>query len=175
MRYMSTDKLMKDYTPLKRWIFTKFHSYFPTYEGKSELQSQIEYEFLSLVRGYDPRRGVDFPGYIKQILNQRIYHWVTKQNNLHKQETTVEEVWDVVKEQGFDEQEFEVVHALLSVNPSHIVGKKRRKLLNDILVHRKTLEEIADEEGVEVRVIRLRLHFLAEKLTQLYDESHASS
>ncbi len=173
MKYMSTEKLVKEYTPLKRWIFTKFHSYFQTYEGKSELQSQIDFEFLSLVRGYDPRRGVDFPGYIKQILNQRIYHWVTKQNNLHKQETSVEEVWDVVKEQSFYEQEFEVIHALLSVDPTLIVGKKRRRLLEDVLVHRKTLEEIAESEGVDVRVIRLRLHFLAEKLTQIQESQTA--
>ena len=42
--------------------------------------------------------------------------------------------------------------------------------MKDVLVHGKSLEEIAGIEGVDVKVVRLRLHFLCKKLIEHNEE-----
>ena len=79
--YLDTNKLIEDYSPLMKSIyktFSKFNNLFHTAQDFEDLESQIQYEFLRLCSEYNPARGVDFPGFIKFHLQQRVYHHVTK-------------------------------------------------------------------------------------------------
>lgn len=158
------ERLLEEYSNFIKAIQKKYNAYLSNPEDKAELHSQIQLEFLKLVEEYDTRRGVDFPGYIKMMLPQRVYHYVMKNVDFNKREVSCEEVYDVIPEAYDSDLEIELVEAIASLNSTAIIGSKRSRLLESLLIERKTLEEIAEEEGVEVKVIRLRFHFLCKKL-----------
>lgn len=134
-----------------------------------DLFAQAQLQFIELVKEYDSRRGVDFPGYIKIMLPKRFYHYVIKQTETHNKEllqladkpTLDSDVPDYLYE-----KELELIEGFASLNRGVVSGKKRNQLVDDILIHRKTIEEIAAEEGVTTKVIRLRLHFLCKRIME---------
>jgi RNA polymerase sigma factor (sigma-70 family) len=168
--YLDPEKLHKDYQPLVKSLYKKFSTYFDNHEDRQELYGQIEFEFNRLVMRYDPRRGVDFPCYIKRMLNQRVYHWVTKTTKVTSTEMCVDEVYNDANDIITEDALFERAEAMASLDNNLVLGKKQRSLMQDVLVHGKSLEEIASEEGIDVKVIRLRLHFLCKKLVEHNDE-----
>lgn len=160
-----TETLLIKYEPLIKSIFKKFHVYFNSNDDKLELYTQIQFEFIKLINEYDPRRGVDIPCFLKRMLNLRVYHYVTKCLNLKNRETNYENVYKVVEEQSEEEEYyFDKAEAIASLDKNLVLGVKQRKLMSDILIYNKTLNEIAKEENVDIKVIRLRLHFLCQKL-----------
>lgn len=168
--YLDPEKLHKDYLPLIKSLYKKFHTYFDNPDDRMELYGQIEYEFNRLVMRYDPRRGVDFPCYIKRMLNQRVYHWVTKMNKVSSTEYCVDDVFADSYNEACTDDLFERAEAIASLSDKIVLGKKQRSLMKDVLVHGKSLEEIAGIEGVDVKVVRLRLHFLCKKLIEHNEE-----
>ena len=183
--YLDIDKLYEQYKPLMSSIFKKFVKYtnaLKNTQDYEDLKSQIELEFVKLCNEYTPTRGVDFPGFIKMHLQQRVYHYVTK---LQKR-TSME---GVVTSKPFEDSEqpmvnldnslelidedtikdFDKIEALSSLDWRAITGKKHRHLLEAVLYEGKTIEEIAELEGVSVKVVRLRLHFACERLKEFND------
>ena len=59
---------------------------------------------------------------------------------------------------------------MVSLDDGLPLGEKQNRLMKGILIYKKTLEEIAEEEGVEVKVIRMRLHFLCKKLIEHHEK-----
>ena len=79
--FLDTDALLERFGPLLKSIHRRFLSYqgiFLNSEDISDLYSQILFEFIRLRQSFDPKRGVDFTGYIKFHLQQRVYHYVMK-------------------------------------------------------------------------------------------------
>lgn len=186
---LDVEALYKQYKPLMKSIYKKFSHYNNVFTSDSDfedLQRQIEFEFVRLCREYDPTRGVDFPGFIKSHLQQRVYHYVTKFKKTQYKEIVSPPKTDEDTESYMDfsntdelvdmdaDKAIERVEALACLNWDIISGKKHRKLINDILYNQKTLEEIAQEEHVSLKTIRLRLHFVCKKLIE-YEESQQDS
>ena len=99
--FLDTEALLERFEPLLRSIHKKFCSYdgvFNTAEDQADLWAQIQYEFLRLRQTFDPRRGVDFPGYLKFHLQQRVYHYVTKQQKLSNMEQPIKSYSDDFEE-----------------------------------------------------------------------------
>jgi hypothetical protein len=67
-------------------------------------------------------------------------------------------------------KDFEKVEALASLDWRAINGKKHRHLLEAILYEGKSIEDIAESEGVPIKVVRLRLHFACERLKEFNDK-----
>lgn len=163
-KYLSPDKLAEDYEPLIKTVYKRFNTYFENYNDKLDLYNQVYLEFMILVNEYDPRRGVDFPCYIKRMLNQRVYHYITKQLKTTNSETPMEDMSDFSVPDITSQDDFERIECLENLDTSIVLGKKQRELMEGILLRKKSLEELAEEEGVNVKTIRLRLHFLSKKL-----------
>lgn len=163
------ETLLKQYNPLIKAVYSKFRGYYKTQFEQEDLLSQVNQEFIQLVNEYDPRRGVDIPCYLKKMLNLRVYHYVTKTLDLKNHES-VSDSFEDYKEISKNVEDtdafsaYEKADALQSIDPDLPMGTKQQKLLVDILMKEKTPQQIADEEGVDVKVVRLRLHFLCEKL-----------
>lgn len=184
--YLDIDKLYEQYKPLMNSIFKKFTKYTNVFHDSSDyedLKSQIEFEFVKLCNEYTPTRGVDFPGFIKMHLQQRVYHYVTKLQKRVSMETTVtsrtfddsdqpmmdlDNSLELVDEDAM--KDFEKIEALASLDWRAITGKKHRHLLEAILYEHKSIEEIAELEGVPIKVVRLRLHFACERLKEFNDK-----
>lgn len=180
--YLDVEKLMIAYTPLMKSIykrFSKFNNLFHSQADYEDLEAQIQFEFVKLCNEYNPARGVDFPGFIKFHLQQRVYHHVTKLQKVRQKETLAyTREYDGEQDDSIDfnnSQElidedaikaFERVEALACLDWSVVSGKKHKWLIEAVLFEHKTLEEIAAEEGVGIKVIRLRLYFACNYLME---------
>lgn len=161
------EKLMEKYKPLIFSVYKRLHPMLRDKGDKEDLMSQINMIFARLVVEYDPRRGVDFPYYIKRMLELRAYHYVTKELKVKNKEVLTESFTnDEVTYGEISDKEFDDIINLLSWDDNFTLGKKQKRLFIGLLVEHKSLKELAEEEGVDVSVLHTRMHFLLKKLQQ---------
>lgn len=167
--HLEPSYLFYKYEPLRMALYSKFNNLMANHADKEDLMSSIDQIFLQLVSEYDPNRCVDFPYYIKRMLDLRTYHHVTKYlKNVNKESYVEEEI--VVADESID-RILERIIDLHSIDPNIQLGDKHRRLMVGVLIERKTLKELAEEEGVPVNRLHARLYFLLSKLSKVH-ESH---
>ena len=79
--FLDTEALLERFSPLIKSIHKRFMAYngvFLHSEDTYDLYNQIVLEFLRLRKNFDPKRGIDFTGFMKFHLQNRVYHWVMK-------------------------------------------------------------------------------------------------
>ena len=167
------DALLKAYKPLILSTYKKYHPTFRRKAEKEELMQEIRSTFIRLVYEYDPRRGVDFPYYIKRMLNFRTYHYVTKTAKqksielLHKTDSSGQS-YNAYSE-GEDLETEELIDQFVELeswDDEFPIGKKQKQLFVGLIVEGKSLKQLAEEEGVEISILHTRVHFLLKKLRQ---------
>lgn len=175
--FLNIDFLIQKYTPLLKSL----HRYFCSYSGIldqpsdiDDLYKQIEFEFIRLAKRYDPRRGVDFSGYIKLNLRHRIFYYVIKNQSQQKSEllllqdadssesieidSLVNELYDESTEQAT--LRFEAIN---SIPWDEITSDLDKFIIMEILNH-KSLEEIAKEKRMNISTIKQRFDKLCTHL-----------
>ncbi len=168
--HLEPEYLYHKYDPLRRAVFNKFKSKMNNTADKEDLISTIDQIFFQLVSEYDPHRGVDFPYYIKRMLDLRTYHHVTKYlKNVNKEIFREDDTEMVIEDESFHEI-FQRVIDLNSIDPTLELGEKHRQLMVGVLIERKTLKEIAMEEGVPVDRLHARIYFLIRKLRNSHEK-----
>ena len=187
--FLDKEFLLEKFTPL----IQSLHRYFCSYAGildqpadVADLYSQIQLEFLKLIQKYDPKRGVDFPGYVQFNLRHRVYYYVTRLQNrknrellLHRQEHSDnpvdiddiggESIWDKPDESV--SQDIFRMEAIASIPWKDIPEESDRQLIRDILIEHKTLHEIALSRRVLVKVVQQQFNKLCEFLIDRYRKS----
>lgn len=73
-----SDRLFHQYSNLRWSVYNKHKDSFNDETTRAELQSYIDEQFIKLVKEYEINGAVDFPGYIKTKLNQRVKHTFVK-------------------------------------------------------------------------------------------------
>jgi len=169
--YLEPDSVFKQYAPFRKTIFKRFHNQMRSYVDKDELISVINEQFYKLVQEYNSQRGIDFPCYIKKMLPLRVYHFVTKhQRDTTRELITIEENSDVFV--NVEDQEYNKILQYIidmnSIDNSIKLGKKHRSLMIGLLVDKKTIRELAADEGVPTDIIHARLYFLIKKFRDEY-------
>lgn len=175
--FLNIDFLIQKYAPLLKSL----HRYFCSYSGIldqpsdiDDLYKQIEFEFIRLAKRYDPRRGVDFSGYIKLNLRHRIFYYVIKNQSQQKSEllllqdadssesieidSLVNELYDESTEQAT--LRFEAIN---SIPWDEITSDLDKFIIMEILNH-KSLEEIAKEKRMNISTIKQRFDKLCNHL-----------
>lgn len=164
---LEPEYLYHKYEPLRKAVFKKFRDKMTNDADRQDLICVIDQIFLQLVSEYDPNRGVDFPYYIKRMLDLRTYHHVTKfLANVNRETFTEEEL--LIEDDSFEEILQRIID-LNSMDPSIVLGDKHRKLMVGVLIERKTLKELADEEGVPPDRLHARLYFLLKRMRKEYE------
>ena len=171
--FLNIETLLYKYTPLLKSL----HRYFCSYSGIldklddiEDLYNQIELEFIRLARRYDPKRGVDFSGYIKFNLRHRIYYWVIKMQEQKNAELLYfnldDDDNDVEAEVEDETSAYEMmkIDALNSIPWDKITNPVHLSLIKDVLVHHKSLEEIAKENRVALQVVSTQFDELCDFL-----------
>jgi RNA polymerase sigma factor (sigma-70 family) len=161
--------LYKKYEPLRKSIFNKFKDRMSNQADKEDLISTIDIIFIQLVNEYDPNRGVDFPFYIKRMLDLRTYHHVTKYLKNVNKETYTDGYGVIIEDEGFEDI-FNRIIDLYSIDPDLQLGEKHRNLMIGILIEGKSIQQLAEEEGVDPERLHARQYFLIKKLKKLYEE-----
>lgn len=180
--FLDMDYLLLRFNPLIQSIAKYFISYDGMFEQKCEIEdlyAVIQFQFVELVRKFDPNRGVDFTGYIKFHLRQRVYHYVTKlqkqqgkEKLLHIKEDTendnmsINTFKDNYVEEVDDkwEEEFNRSEAIASIPWDKITDPEQLELINMFLIQRKPIEEYALEKKVSIKSVSEKLEKLCELL-----------
>lgn len=165
--HLEPQYLFDKYEPLRKSMLNKFKDRMTNEADRDDLFSTINAIFIDLVNEYDPNRGVDFPYYIKRMLEFRTYHHVTKYSKNVNKESYGDEL--IIEDDSYEEILQRIVD-LYSIDPTIQLGDKHRQLMIGVLIHRKSLKEIAEEEGVPADRIHARLYFLLKKLRKVYEE-----
>ena len=183
--FLDTEALLERFEPLLRSIHKKFCSYdgvFNTPEDQADLWAQIQYEFLRLRQTFDPRRGVDFPGYLKFHLQQRVYHYVTKQQKLSNTEQPMRVYSDDFEEKPrelekmpelVDEETpaaMERTEAIESI-PWDRLSEEQAELVREIIFNKKLVETIAKERKVSIKSVKTQLDEICELFIKIHQES----
>lgn len=185
------NRLLEDYKPLILSVYKKRNHYFRNAQDKEDFMSQLYMIFTNLVYEYDPSRGVDFPFYIKRMLELRAGHYITKHNKRMSREflsssdslgeghevTGTAGMYEAVPDSHinqFTDETAELLEDILSVeswdDAALSLGKKQEQLFLGILRDNKTPRELADAEGVSISTIHTRMHFLTKKLKEHQSE-----
>lgn len=167
--HLEPEYLFNKYEPLRKSIFNKFKDKMANMSDREDLFSTINQIFIQLVTEYDPNRGVDFPFYIKRMLDLRTYHHVTKYLRSSNKEQYGDENGLIIEDTSFDEI-FNRIVDLNSIDPDLELGQKHRELMIGVLIHRKSLKQLAEEEGVPPDRLHARLYFLIRKLRKLHED-----
>lgn len=180
--FLDTEMLIERFEPLLKSIHKHFCSYggiFDQPDDVDDLYNQIVFEFLRLKRSFDPKRGVDFPGYIKFHLQQRVYHYVTKRQKLVNNEQPVKTYGEnnedqLVELENFnnlvDEDtvlEFEKTEALASI-PWDDLSEEDAELIRDVLFNKETIESIAKRRKTSMKSVKQHLDSVCNRLIDLY-------
>lgn len=186
--FLDKEFLLEKFTPL----IQSLHRYFCSYAGIldqpddiSDLYSQIQLEFLRLVQRYDPKRGVDFPGYVQLNLRYRVYYYVNKLQNRQNREhllfrsdhsdnpLDIDDVGDTIWDKPDEsvEQEIYRMEAIASIPWEDIHDELDRQLIREILVEHKTLHEIALSRKVMIKTVQQQFNRLCEFLIQHHQQS----
>lgn len=168
--HLEPEYLYHKYELLRKAVFNKHKDQMPNKADKEDLMSTIDQIFLQLVSEFDPNREVDFPYYIKKMLELRTYHYITKFVRAHNKEVYNSDDTEIVVEDESFHEVFERIVDLNSIDPDIELGEKHRQLLIGVLIHRKTLKELADEEGVPIGRLHARLYFLLKKFKGVHEK-----
>lgn len=172
--YLDINQLLIDYAPLMKSVyktFSKFNNLYTSLDDYEDLKAQIQYEFVKLCQEYNPARGVDFPGYIKFHFQQRVYHYVTKLQKTKQKELVIysrDNDGESEDSINFENTElmadrdadiaFNRAEALACLDWNALPNKKCRRLVESILFEGKTIEQLAADEGIPVKTMRLRYY-----------------
>ncbi|UNY49111.1 hypothetical protein sp82g_174 [Bacillus phage SP82G] len=169
--HFDPEYLFKKYELLRKSVYKKFKDKMINQSDREDLMGTIDQIFLQLVSEYNPNRGVDFPYYIKRMLELRTYHHITKYLKRINGETSlyvknedgeVLELQDTIADIHAEEI-FSRIVDLHSINPYMELGEKHRNLMIGLFIRKKTLQELAQEEGVPLDRLHARLYFLIRK------------
>lgn len=177
--------LLEQYKPLIFSIYKKKNYIFKTSYDKEDFISQLHLIFTSLVYEYDPARGVDFPYYIKRMMELRSGHYITKYIKHHQREVTIQhETANFNKDRAqfdelggaedfLDEEMLDVLMVESWDDTDLALGDKHENLFKGILGDNKTFKQIAEEEGVSISTLHTRMHFLVKKLREHADRNQS--
>lgn len=175
--FLNMDFLLQKYAPLLKSL----HRYFCSYSGildqpvdVDDLYKQIEFEFIKLAKKYDPRRGVDFSGYIKLNLRHRVFYYVIKNQSQQKTELLLLQAadsddaieMDSLVDNLYDESTENAMRRIEAVNSipwDKITSDLDKSMILDILNH-KSLEDIAKEKRMSLVNVKQRFDRLCEFL-----------
>lgn len=182
--FLDTEALLERFEPLLRSIHKKFCAYdgvFNTPEDQTDLWAQIQYEFLRLRQTFDPRRGVDFPGYLKFHLQQRVYHYVTKQQKLANTEQPMKAYSDDFEEKPrelenmpelIDEETPAAMERTVAIEsiPWDRLSEEQAELVREIIFNKKLVETIAKERKVSIKSVKTQLDEVCELFIKIHQE-----
>lgn len=110
------ERLLKDYTNLRKKIYNTYSPAFTDMATKEELKSYIDEQFVKLVKEYDINSPVDFPGYISKKLKLRVKQSFVKnkfkdrgREQLMKKDNGIESLLDVQSETHPEDASYEVI------------------------------------------------------------------
>lgn len=170
--------LLEQYKPLIYSIYKKRNYIFKNGYDKEDFLSQLHLIFTSLVYEYDPGRGVDFPFYIKRMMELRSGHYITKYIKHHKREVTIRsETANFNKDRTqfdelgtaddyLDDEMLKVLDVESWSDDDLALGVKHQELFKGVLNDNKSLKQLAKEEGVSISTLHTRMHFLTKKLRE---------
>lgn len=159
------DRLYVQYTNLRHKVYNSYKDNFSDEATQQELKSYIDEQFVKLTKEYEINGDIDFPGYIKRMLNQRVRGTFLKNkfrdNNrerLGKEENEVELLMGYSSEIDPDVAFRELVEEVFSdVHLSDIERAILNLWINTDLKDREVIIQVTSEQAVSVQAVQLAM------------------
>ena len=159
------DRLYVQYTNLRHKVYNSYKDNFSDEATQQELKSYIDEQFVKLTKEYEINGDIDFPGYIKRMLNQRVRGTFLKNkfrdNNrerLGKEENEVEFLMGYSSEIDPDVAFRELVEEVFSdVHLSDIERAILNLWINTDLKDREVIIQVTSEQAVSVQAVQLAM------------------
>lgn len=159
------DRLYVQYTNLRHKVYNSYKDHFSDEATQQELKSYIDEQFVKLTKEYEINGDIDFPGYIKRMLNQRVRGTFLKNkfrdNNrerLGKEENEVELLMGYSSEIDPDVAFRELVEEVFSdVHLSDIERAILNLWINTDLKDREVILQVTSEQVVPVQAVQLAM------------------
>lgn len=159
------DRLYVQYTNLRHKVYNSYKDNFSDEATQQELKSYIDEQFVKLTKEYEINGDIDFPGYIKRMLNQRVRGTFLKNkfrdNNrerLGKEENEVELLMGYSSEIDPDVAFRELVEEVFSdVHLSDIERVILNLWINTDLKDREVIIQVTSEQAVSVQAVQLAM------------------
>ena len=179
--FLDTETLLKNFEPLFKSLYRYFCSYndvFNKREDMEDLYSQIQYEFIRLKDNYDPKRKVDFPGYINFYLRRQIYNYVKKNqktNNYEKLERGFLSENDedyrlgIVSSLEDEEAKYNLryIEALESI-PWDCLNEEEVQIVEDVLIDKKSVQDICKARKLKENTVTNIINRVCKKFIQAH-------
>lgn len=159
------DRLYVQYTNLRHKVYNSYKDNFSDEATQQELKSYIDEQFVKLTKEYEINGDIDFPGYIKRMLNQRVRGTFLKNkfrdNNrerLGKEENEVELLMGYSSEIDPDVAFRELVEEVFSdVHLSDIERAILNLWINTDLKDREVIIQVTSEQAISVQAVQLAM------------------
>lgn len=175
--FLDVEMLFERFKPLVLSIYNHFCNYDGVFITKTEmddLYGQIYLEFVQLVYAYDPKRGVDFPGFLKMNLSQRVQNYVNRYQRSVKNEYLVRSIEDQDESDRFENSldlvdedsihAMEITEAKLCI-PWHTLTETQKLYCNRVLKG-VSLKELSQELEVPLKEVNQEFKKLIDILTE---------
>lgn len=159
------DRLYVQYTNLRHKVYNSYKDNFSDEATQQELKSYIDEQFVKLTKEYEINGDIDFPGYIKRMLDQRVRGTFLKNkfrdNNrerLGKEENEVELLMGYSSEIDPDVAFRELVEEVFSdVHLSDIERAILNLWINTDLKDREVIIQVTSEQAISVQAVQLAM------------------
>lgn len=168
--FLDTEALLERFSPLIKSIHKRFMAYngvFLHSEDTYDLYNQIILEFLRLRKNFDPKRGIDFTGFMKFHLQNRVYHWVMKMQKVSQTEHILKVYNDEDETNEYLENNSDLVDTDTQYNlerveaeasiPWTALTQPQADLFKEFFYNYKSVEDVARERHTTAKVIRQQL------------------
>lgn len=162
--------LRQQYNNLCEATFKKYFWINRDFIKEEELRSQIDLEFELCCRRYNPHRGIDFPGYIKNSLKWGVLKWITDMKQYHKSQFVMGELEDddgnIDTILSTDKNELLSEHPQIFMKPNLKNLTEYDKQLISMVISGKTVKDIATELKLTEKDVENDINELADYLLQ---------
>ena len=163
------DSLLKKYTNLRWSLYHRYAGFLSNDFERQELREYIDEQFIKLVKEYNIRSKVDFPGYIKAKLTLRVQNSYVKKNEKYKRTEIIGKkdytVESLTKDLNEDLEDNQIINYIFEgIEFTEIQSELLKELLtnlereDDVFI----VSQVAEKFGVERKEV-------ANELTELKD------
>lgn len=180
---MEINAILLRFEPLLKKLYYKYVKFDSFYSNadKQELKDEIMAIFIHIYHKWNPKKGVDFTGFIKKQLNDRVYKWVKDRQESRKREVLTPfksptatdddyvvsdetmELSPLDKEEMKSEDDFNWIDAIESC-PWEILDNTETHIAQRMLFEREDLETIAYNMHMKCREIRKVFYRMIDKI-----------
>lgn len=157
----NAEYIIERYTPLINNLVRTYMAKYGYLTTPQDLEAEALLRIPELIKKYDPKLGVDFDYYIKNLLNWDMLHFVEKLIKINNRQTAIKEDQEFAHPEIFSEP------ILASIPSDIILTPSQRYYLEAVVIENKSAIAISRDLGKSLAEVRQELSELADWIVEV--------